>query len=218
MFPLYDTARTRTFPLVNLTLILVNGLAFFYEIGMSSSSLREFIFSRGLIPAHFWSDPYGTWQTIFSAMFLHGGWFHIISNMWVLFIFGDNVEARMGKLRYLIFYLLSGTAAALLQAFLLPTSQVPMIGASGAIAGVLGAYLVLFPNSRVASLVPILFIFTVIEVRAFIFLIFWFILQLYSGLFAAQASGVAWWAHVGGFIFGMIMVPFFRKRAAYRSY
>jgi len=218
MFPLYDTARTRTFPLVNLILILVNGLAFFYEIGMSASGLREFIFTWGLIPAHFWSDPYGTWQTIFSAMFLHGGWFHIISNMWVLFIFGDNVEARMGKLRYLIFYLLSGTAAALLQAFLLPTSQVPMIGASGAIAGVLGAYLVLFPNARVASLVPIIFIFTVIEVRAFIFLIFWFVLQLYSGLFAAQASGVAWWAHVGGFIFGMIMVPFFRKRTAYRSY
>jgi len=218
MFPLYDTARTRAFPLVNLILILMNGLAFFYEIGMPSSSLREFIFTWGLIPAHFWSDPYGTWQTIFSAMFLHGGWFHILSNMWVLFIFGDNVEARMGKLRYLIFYLLSGTAAALLQAFLLPTSQVPMIGASGAIAGVLGAYLVLFPNARVASLVPIIFIFTVIEVRAFIFLIFWFVLQLYSGLFAAQASGVAWWAHVGGFIFGMIMVPFFRKRIAYRSY
>jgi len=218
MFPLYDTARTRAFPLVNLTLIALNALAFFYEIRMSASELQKFIFTWGLIPAHLWSDPNGAWQTIFSAMFLHGGWFHIISNMWVLFIFGDNVEARMGKLRYLIFYLLSGTAAALLQAFLLPTSQVPMIGASGAIAGVLGAYLVLFPNARVASLVPILFIFTIIEVRAFIFLIFWFVLQLYSGLFSAQASGVAWWAHVGGFIFGMIMVPFFRKRIAVRSY
>ena len=218
MLPLYDTARTRTFPLVNLTLILLNGLAFFYEIKLPSAALEKFIFTWGLIPAHFWSNPNGTWETIFSAMFLHGGWFHLLSNMWVLFIFGDNVEARLGKIRYLIFYLLSGAAAGLLQAFILPASQVPMIGASGAIAGVLGAYLVLFPNARVASLVPIFFIFTVVEVRAFIFLIFWFVLQLYSGLFAAQASGVAWWAHVGGFLFGMIMAPLFKKRITYRNY
>jgi membrane associated rhomboid family serine protease len=141
--------------------------------------------------------------------------------MWVLFIFGDNVEAALGKFRYLLFYLLSGVAAALLQAYLLPTSAVPMIGASGAIAGVLGAYLILFPRSRVASLVPILFILTVVEVPAVLFLVFWFITQLYSGLFMMQggsASGIAWWAHIGGFLFGMLMVSFFRGRTTYRNY
>jgi len=215
MVPLYDTARTRTFPLVNLGLIALNGFMFFNEIRMSSSALKNFIFTWGLIPAHFWSDPTAAWETLFSAMFLHGGWFHILSNMWVLFIFGDNVEARLGKFRYLLFYLLSGVAAGLLQAYILPTSQVPMIGASGAIAGVLGAYLILFPSSRIASIVPIFFIFTIVEVRAFIFLLFWFVLQLYSGLFAIQgggSSGIAWWAHIGGFLFGASMVFFFRKR------
>jgi membrane associated rhomboid family serine protease len=221
MFPLYDTTRTRTFPLVNLGLILLNALVFFGEIQLAPSALQSFIFTWGLIPAHLLADPGGMWETIFSSMFLHGGWFHILSNMWVLFIFGDNVEARLGKLRYLIFYLLSGVAAALLQAYLLPTSEAPMIGASGAIAGVLGAYLILFPGSRIASLVPILFILTIVEVPAVIFLIFWFITQLYSGLFMMQggsASGIAWWAHVGGFLFGMLMVNFFKIRTAYRSY
>jgi len=139
--------------------------------------------------------------------------------MWFLFIFGDNVEARIGGVRYLIFYLLSGAAAGLLQTYILPASQVPMIGASGAIAGVLGAYLILFPRSRIASLVPIFFIFTIIEIPAMLFLIFWFVSQLYSGLFAIQGgggSGIAWWAHIGGFAFGVIMIFFFRRRTTYR--
>jgi membrane associated rhomboid family serine protease len=221
MFPLYDTTRTRVFPLVNLGLIVLNALVFFFEIQKTPPALESFIFAWGLIPAHLLADPGGKWETIFSSMFLHGGWFHILSNMWVLFIFGDNVEAALGKFRYLLFYLLSGVAAALLQAYLLPTSAVPMIGASGAIAGVLGAYLILFPRSRVASLVPILFILTVVEVPAVLFLVFWFITQLYSGLFMMQggsASGIAWWAHIGGFLFGMLMVSFFRGRTTYRNY
>ena len=221
MFPLYDTTRTRVFPLVNLGLIVLNALVFFFEIQKPPSALESFIFAWGLIPAHLLADPGGKWETIFSSMFLHGGWFHILSNMWVLFIFGDNVEAALGKFRYLLFYLLSGVAAALLQAYLLPTSAVPMIGASGAIAGVLGAYLILFPRSRVASLVPILFILTVVEVPAVLFLVFWFVTQLYSGLFMMQggsASGIAWWAHIGGFLFGMLMVSFFRSRTTYRNY
>jgi len=215
MFPLYDTIRSRKFPLVNLLLIAANILAFLYELQMSPRALQEFIFRWGLIPAYLLHAPSNLWQTIFTAMFLHGGWFHILSNLWVLYIFGDNVEARMGGMRYLIFYLLSGVAAGLLQTYILPTSQIPMIGASGAIAGVLGAYLVLFPRSRIASLVPILFIFTIIEIPASLFLLFWFASQLYSGWFAIQgggASGIAWWAHIGGFIFGLIMVFFFRKR------
>ena len=221
MFPLYDTVRSRRFPAINLMLILINVLAFLYEIQMDHSALKEFIFEWGLIPARLLSNPSTAWVTIFTSMFLHGGWFHIINNMWVLFIFGDNVEARMGGIRYLIFYLLSGVAAVSLQTYILPSSNVPMIGASGAVAGVLGAYLILFPHSRIASLVPILFIFTIIEIPAVIFLLFWFGSQLYSGLFAIQGSsgsGIAWWAHVGGFLFGMIMVFFFRTRTTYRSW
>ena len=220
MFPLYDTVRSRNFPLINLTLILANVLAFLYELRMDPATLKEFIFTWGLIPARFISDPGTFWTTIFSSMFLHGGWFHIISNMWVLLIFGDNVEAGMGKIRYLIFYLLSGVAAGLLQIYILPTSMVPMIGASGAVAGILGAYLILVPHSRIASLVPILFIFTIVEIPAVLFLIFWFVSQLYSGLGTIQGgseSGVAWWAHIGGFGFGVLMVSFFRRKTLYQN-
>lgn len=221
MFPLYDTVRSRTFPLINLTLVLANVLAFLYELRMDPATLKGFIFTWGLIPAQFMSDANTFWTNIFSSMFLHGGWFHIINNMWVLYIFGDNVEARMGGIRYLIFYLMSGVAAVLLQTYVLPSSMVPMIGASGAVAGVLGAYLILFPRSRIASLVPILFIFTIIEIPAVLFLVFWFVSQLYSGLFAIRGggeSGIAWWAHIGGFVFGVLMVFFFRRRTNYRNY
>jgi membrane associated rhomboid family serine protease len=222
MFPLYDTIRSRKFPFINLTLIVANVLAFLYEIRMEPSTLEGFIFTWGLIPSNFLSDPSSGWVNIFTSMFLHGGWFHIINNMWVLFIFGDNVEARMGGLRYLVFYLFGGTAAGLLQTYVLPFSDVPMIGASGAVAGVLGAYLILFPHSRIASIVPIFFIFTLIEIPAFIFLLFWFVSQIYSGLFAVEGgggSGIAWWAHIGGFIFGVLMVSFFalKRTTAYRG-
>lgn len=215
MIPLYDTVRTRKFPLVNWLLIAANVLAFWYELQMSPTGVERFIRTWGLTPARFIHNPSVAWITIFTAMFLHGGWFHLISNMWFLYIFGDNVEARMGSFRYLIFYLLSGVAAGLMQTYILPTSQEPMIGASGAIAGVLGAYLVSYPRARIASLVPIIFIFWVIKIPAWIFLIFWFLTQIYSGLFMMQggaASGIAWWAHIGGFVFGMLMVSFFARR------
>lgn len=220
MLPLYDTVRSRKFPLINVTLIAANILAFLYEFQLSSSELKNFIYTWGLVPAHLISNPATAWVTIFTAMFLHGSWIHLLGNMWFLYIFGDNIEARLGGVRYLIFYLLSGVAAVFLQTYILSTSQDPMIGASGAIAGVLGAYLVSFPRSRIASLVPILFIFTIVEIPAVIFLIFWFIIQVYSGLFVMQgasASGIAWWAHIGGFVFGVITVPFFARRPAYRN-
>ncbi len=220
MIPLYDTVRTRKFPVVNILLIVANVLVFLYELQLSSSGLDHFISTWGLVPVRVVRDPAVYWITIFTSMFIHGGWLHIIGNMWFLYIFGDNVEGRMGGGRYLVFYLLSGVAAALLQIFILPTSSVPTIGASGAIAGVLGAYLVSFPRARIASLVPILFIFTIIEIPAAIFLILWFVLQIYSGLFAigASASGIAWWAHVGGFVFGMLAISFFATRAVYRNW
>ena len=200
-------------------IILANAVAFFYELRIGPSALNGFINTWGLVPVRLWSDPQSAWVMIFSAMFLHGGWFHIVSNMWVLFIFGDNVEDRMGSGQYLVFYLLSGVAAGLMQAFLLPGSAAPMIGASGAIAGVLGAYLVLFPRARILSLVPIFFIFTLIEIPAIIFLLFWFASQLFSGFLSlggASGSGVAWWAHIGGFLFGLLSVFVFARRRRVR--
>lgn len=222
MIPLYDTVRSRKFPFINLLLIAANVAAFLYEVQLGAPALERFIFTWGVVPTQIANDLTGSWPTIFTSMFLHGGWFHLISNMWFLYIFGDNVEARLGGIRYLLFYLLSGVAAVFLQTYLLPASTVPMIGASGAIAGVLGAYLISFPRARIASLVPIIFIFTIIEIPAAIFLILWFVTQVYSGLFAMQgaaASGIAWWAHIGGFIFGVLMVFFFAKRTTtYRTY
>ncbi|MGA7593890.1 MAG: rhomboid family intramembrane serine protease, partial [Gallionella sp.] len=161
MIPLYDTLHSRRFPIVNWLLIALNLFVFLYEISLSPSGLDKLTRTWGLVPLQLMAHPAAVWVTIFTAMFLHGGWFHILSNMWVLFIFGDNIEDRLGGGRYLIFYLLSGVAAGLLESYVLPGSNVPMIGASGAIAGVLGAYLVLYPRARIASLVPILFIFTI---------------------------------------------------------
>jgi len=221
MIPLYDTARSRTFPIVNYALIAANVLIFLYELQLSQPGLERLIGTWGLIPTRLFGDPSDTWITIFSSMFLHGGWFHILSNMWVLFIFGDNIEDRMGQAGYLLFYLLSGIAAGLLQVFIQPTSGQPMVGASGAIAGVLGAYLILFPRARVASLVPILFIFTIMEIPALVFLVFWFVTQLFSGLMSlngASGGGIAWWAHIGGFLFGMLGSYFFAKKPSYSSY
>ncbi len=218
MIPLYDTLHSRRFPIVNWLIIGVNVLVFLYEISLSPAALDRLTRTWGLVPVQLLARPAELWITIFTSMFLHGGWFHVISNMWVLFIFGDNVEDRLGGTRYLLFYLLSGVAAALMETFILPTSRVPTIGASGAIAGVLGAYLVLYPRAKVASLVPILFIFTIIDIPAFLFLLFWFVSQLFSGWLSLQGSagsGVAWWAHVGGFLFGMLAVGLLaRKRYA----
>jgi membrane associated rhomboid family serine protease len=220
MIPLYDTLRPRRFPLVNWLLIIANVLVFLYETRLSPSTLRGFIETWGLIPAEFRAQLYTEWPTVFSSMFLHGGWFHILSNMWVLFIFGDNIEDRMGGFSYLIFYFLCGLAAALLEALVLPSNTLPTIGASGAIAGVLGAYLIFFPRARVASLVPILFIFTIVEIPAVLFLLFWFVSQLFSGLMSLEGAsgGVAWWAHVGGFLFGMITANLFAPRRVVRTW
>ena len=218
MIPLYDTLRSRRFPLVNWTLIGLNFLAFFYELSLSPSGLNRLTLAWGLVPVNLMTRPGTYWITIFTSMFLHGGWFHILSNMWVLFIFGDNIEDRLGRGRYLFFYLLSGTAAGLLESYVLRTSTVPSIGASGAIAGVLGAYLISYPRARIASIVPIIFIFTIIEIPAAIFLLFWFVLQLFSGwlsLDGATGGGIAWWAHVGGFLFGMLAVNLFARRQTY---
>ena len=165
--------------------------------------------------------PEPIWLTLFSSMFMHGGWAHLGGNMLFLFIFGDNVEARMGKMNYLIFYLLSGVAAALLQSFLLPASQVPMIGASGAIAGVMGAYMVKFPHSRIVTLVPLFVFLTTIEIPAYLILIYWFVIQFFSGIGSVGHSqlsegGVAWFAHIGGFVAGIVLILMMKTRSRYR--
>lgn len=180
--------------------------------------LEGFIFTWGIIPVRFLAYPETEWVTIFTSMFLHGGWSHIIGNMVYLWIFGDNVEDRLGHFRYLIFYLTVGCAAAITQIYLNPVSRIPMIGASGAIAGVLGAYFVLYPRAKVLALVPIWVFLRLVEVPAVFFLGFWFVMQYLQGLGSitqrsvyGDVGGVAWWAHAGGFIAGIVFVILFGK-------
>lgn len=223
MIPIRDTITSKSFPLFNWLLIAANTLVFLFEISLSPQTLEQLINSFGVIPQQLnllrpWVllDNPTPLVTLLTHMFLHGGWVHFLSNMWILFIFGDNVEARMGHGRYLFFYLLGGIIAGVTQAVISPSSNIPAIGASGAIAGVLGAYLVLFPHSRVVTLVPIFFFFWFVDIPAIFFLGFWFISQIFSGLMslptAGLVGGVAWWAHIGGFVYGVFLHRFFIRR------
>jgi membrane associated rhomboid family serine protease len=225
MIPLRDTIRSRTVPVVNLVIIGLNALVFLFELTLSDQGLERFVFTFGMVPARLQlTSPLGLLGnplpliTLLTHMFLHGGWVHFLSNMWILFIFGDNVEDRMGHGRYILFYALAGLASGLLQAVVSPGSRVPAIGASGAIAGVLGAYFILYPAGRVLTFIP-LFIFPwLVEIPAIIYLGFWFVTQLFSGIAslnvagAANMGGVAWWAHIGGFLFGVLAYRFFARR------
>ena len=204
---------------MNWLLLIANALVFFYELGLSQEDLIRFNNTFALVPARLNDLPVHYAISVVTSMFMHAGWFHILSNLWVLFIFGDNVEDRMGPIPYLIFYLLSGTAAALLQTFIFPGSSVPVIGASGAIAGVLGAYIFLFPSARVVTLIPIFLFISLIEVPALIFIGFWFVTQLFSGLasIGIESGGVAWWAHIGGFVVGLVISPLFLRRRPTRQ-
>lgn len=212
MLPIRDTVPSRRLPLVNWAIIALNVLIFFFEVSLPNAALDHLIWRWGVVPYRLIQDFGQAWPTLFTAMFLHGGFAHILGNMWMLFIFGDNVEDRMGHLRYLLFYLLSGLAAAFLQVFFSLGSRVPIIGASGAIAGVMGAYMILFPWGRVVTLVPLGFFLTTIELPSVLFLGGWFFLQVFSGLDMSLNGGVAWWAHVGGFLFGVLAVQFFARR------
>ncbi len=197
-------------------LIFINVLVFLFETTLPDPILERLFYVFGLVPAKitnpWWAkavlgpDILG-WGTFITCMFLHGGWVHIIGNMWTLWIFGDNVEDVMGHWRFLAFYILCGAAASLVHVFMNPVSAVPIVGASGAIAGVMGAYYTLFPRARIVILFPILFIPFFFEVPALFYLGFWFLEQLFSGTLSLSApmlgGGVAWWAHIGGFIFGL---------------
>lgn len=222
MFPIRDTIRSRSFPIVTVLIIAVNVFIFFFELTLSPAALDRFFFTFGLVPANLnLSNPF-TWYPFLTHMFLHGGWLHIISNMWMLLIFGDNVEDRLGSVRYAIFYILGGIAAGALQVFFSKGSSVPSLGASGAIAAVLGAYFLFFPRSRVITFF-IVFIFPwFVEIPAFIYLGFWFISQFFSGVLSIgsiQSGGVAWWAHVGGFLFGLIVsLPALSRHRNFKTY
>jgi len=212
MIPIRDAVRSNHFPLVNFMIIGLNGLAFFWQM-TQGPHLREALFLFGVVPLRYSDAAVASHFTLFqqvlpflTSLFLHGGFLHIIGNMWFLYIFGDNIEDRLGHLRYLLFYLLSGIAAGLIQLMTNWNSNIPTIGASGAIAGVMGAYLILYPRAKILTLIPIVFFFQFIEVPAFIFLGYWLLLQMISaGLTRSDVGGVAWWAHIGGFVTGIIL-------------
>ena len=212
MIPLRDVIPSRTTPYVTIALIAVNALVYLYEMTLGDSTLEEFILYFGLVPAAF------SWVAVLTSMFLHGGLLHVGGNMLFLWIFGDNVEDRMGHGRFVAFYLLCGAAAALAQTAMSPDSVVPMVGASGAVAGVMGAYFVLYPHSRIVTLIPLFVFFHVMEVPALVFLGLWFVLQFVSGVGSIAAAtggepagGIAFWAHVAGFVAGVSGVLVFRR-------
>jgi membrane associated rhomboid family serine protease len=210
MIPLRDVIPSRTTPWVTLTLIALNVLVFIRELMLPPDAVEPFFRTFGLVPAAF------SWMSLFTSMFVHAGWLHAGSNLLSLWIFGDNVEDRMGHGRFVLFYLLAGAAAGLLESTANAGSAIPLVGASGAIAGVMGAYLFMFPHSRIHVLVFLLFYIDIVEIPAPIFLTLWFLLQVLGGVGrVAQADGgggVAFWAHVGGFVTGAAASFLFRRR------
>jgi membrane associated rhomboid family serine protease len=216
MIPIRDAIRSKNFPLVNIILIGINIVAFLWQL-FQAPHLKDVFFLYGVVPIRY-SDPeisaqFTTFQQglpFLTSMFLHGGFLHLLGNMWFLYIFGDNIEDRLGSLRYLVFYIVCGVAAGLIHLLTNWNSKIPTIGASGAISGVMGAYLLLHPRARILTLIPIFFFFQFVELPAFVFLGYWLLIQLFSaGLTPKNVGGVAWWAHIGGFIAGLIFVKIF---------
>jgi membrane associated rhomboid family serine protease len=229
MIPIRDNITTERIPVVTVVLIVINALVFLYEATLPEDQLIAFLFHYGYIPAKVFSpeavrfhymtqgylvpDSYSLAEGLmpaFTSMFLHGGWLHVIGNMWILWIFGNNVEDRLGKVGYLAFYVFCGLTSGLVQTISAPGSPIVNIGASGAIAGVMGAYMVLYPRAMVMTLIPIFYFLYVRWLPAFLFLFVWFAIQIFSGVADVAVSapgremtgGIAWWAHVGGFLAG----------------
>jgi len=220
LIPLRDSIKSKSFPVVNLTIIVLNLLIYTWEVMVEPYQLNQIFYAYGLIPADFMNALYmGAPLTpvlvnFITSTFIHGGWIHVIGNMLFLWVFGDNVEDRLGHLKYLAFYLLAGIAGGLVHLLTNPFSTIPVVGASGAVAGVLGAYVIVFPRSRILTLVPIIIIFTLIEIPAVVFIALWFIIQLFNGVasLGGAANPVAWWAHVGGFIMGALLIKMMAPR------
>ena len=228
MFPFRDNIPSRSFPVITISIIIVNVLAFLYELTLGTS-IEPFMLQYGVVPSMVVTWPQSELPVtaivvpFITSMFLHGGWFHLIGNMWYLWIFGDNVEDRLGHFNYFIFYLLCGIGAGIVHTALNYYSIVPSVGASGAIAGVLGAYLISYPFAKVMTLIPIFFFVQVIEIPALIVLGFWFLMQFLSGTASlatttASEGGVAWWAHVGGFVLGLVLVGVFPRKDRRQRY
>jgi membrane associated rhomboid family serine protease len=220
MIPLKDNIPTRQPPVVTLILIGLNAYVFFKEFLLGPRASQRFILYYGLIPCgltgacEIVGRAFAPEVTILTSMFVHAGFFHFAGNMLYLWIFGNNVEDSTGKVRFLVFYLLSGLGAALAQVAVNPASRIPMVGASGAVSGVLGAYLLLFPHARVLTLIPLGLFTQVTEIPALIVLGFWIVVQLVNGFltFNFQGGGVAWFAHIGGFAAGMLLIALFKRR------
>src|SRR5947208_511595 len=225
MIPIRDDQPSFTTPFINYLLIALNTLVFLFEVSLSPATRNAFVFQFGVEPIRVLAGlglaaahvPDPSALPLFTSMFLHASWLHLIGNMWVLWIFGDNIEDTLGHFGYMVFYLVSGLAASLLHIFLNPNSTVPSVGASGAIAGVMGAYFLLFPAARVLTLVPFIFMF--VWLPAWVVLGYWFLAQFLGGAATsigengASAGGVAFWAHVGGFIAGITLIKLFPARA-----
>ena len=227
MIPLRDSQPSFSTPVVTIALIVVNVFIFLYEVSLDRFSLNHMVSVYGMVPNDWqWEALPGAvvtrGHTLLTSMFLHGGWLHLIGNMWFLWIYGDNVEDILGRRRYLLFYVVSGVLAAVAQIVFSPGSRVPTIGASGAIAGVMGAYLVRFPRSRIVTLIWIVVFFTVVEIPATLILIYWLVIQVVSSVSSfgyhagSQGGGTAWFAHVGGFVAGVILIKLVRTRERYR--
>lgn len=222
MIPLRDINPTEKKPVVTLALIIACVLVFFREISLPPEVLKNYIELYGFVPARFFSSDLNFVDRllpVFTSMFLHGSFLHLIGNMLYLWIFGNNVEDKIGHIPFLLFYALCGLFAAFFQGFFNPQSTTPMIGASGAIAGVLGAYLILFPGARIITMVIFYFI-TFVELPAYLVIVFWFIVQFFNSLgsLAGINTGVAYLAHVGGFIAGFVLINFFPKKKRQRVY
>ena len=229
MIPLKDSVPRIHFPAALYAILALNGLAFMVQMNLSHKELYALFHVYGVIPARFVHPEWSAWTiypqnhlSFVTYMFLHGGWMHFLINMWTLWIFADNVEDVMGGFRFAAFYLTCGLAALATHIIFNPDSVIPVMGASGAIAGVMGAYLLLYPRAKVFTLIPIIIIPYFIDLPAVLFLGLWFLGQILSGLSSLgadpQAGGIAWWAHSGGFIAGMLLLPLFRnpKRCFYR--
>lgn len=221
MIPLRDNLPTRHLPIVTLILIGINTYAFLKVFMLSAYGGQRYLLYYGLIPCSLTGScqvagrAFSPEMTLLTSMFVHAGFFHFVGNMLYLWIFGNNVEDSMGKIRFLLFYLLCGFGAAYAQILMGPDSRIPMVGASGAISGVLGAYLLLFPHARVLTLIPLGFLLHVAEIRAVFVLGFWIVVQLLNGFltFHHEGGGVAWFAHIGGFVAGFMLIGFFKRRS-----
>jgi len=214
MFPIRDTITYHGAKIATFGLLITTSLAYFFQLSFGFEELPNIFETYGFIPQDFFLNPAGEFHTIITSIFVHGSFIHLIGNMWFIWVFGPAVEGRLGFSRFMLLYFLAGIAAALLQGFSLPNSDIPMVGASGAVSGVLGAYLVLFPRARVLTFIPP-FIFFSFWLPAPIYLGYWAILQVVYAFF--EVPGVAWWAHIGGFVLGLILILIIRPKRNYRA-